>query len=126
MIEGTEGVIDGVTFNSKVYAVIDASKELTLSNPSTSKTSTEFLLLSGKAIGEPVAQRGPFVMNTQQEIMKAFRDYQETQFGGWPWPEDAMVFEQKKGRFAFFDGVESTPDDIEGKKRGGISRAGEL
>ena len=126
MIEGTEGVIDGVSFKSKVYAVIDPSKALTLSNPPTSSSSTEFLVLSGVAISEPVAQRGPFVMNTQSEIMQAFRDYQSTQFGGWPWPEDAMVFEKEKGRFAFFDGVESTPDDVEGKRREGISKAGEL
>jgi hypothetical protein len=39
-------------------------------------------------------------MNTQQEIIQAFTDYQKTRFGGWPWPEDAMVFPRSQDRFA--------------------------
>ena len=36
----------------------------------------EIVIISGEPIGEPVAQHGPFVMNTRQEIMQTIRDYQ--------------------------------------------------
>lgn len=65
------------------------------------------LLLQGKPIDEPVAQYGPFVMNTQQEIMEAMNDYQKTQFGGWPWPRTDQVHDRKLGKFArHADGTE--------------------
>ncbi len=58
------------------------------------------LLLQGKPIGEPVVQQGPFVMNSQQEIYDTIMEYQRTQFGGWPWPENEYVHPKDKGRFA--------------------------
>lgn len=36
-----------------------------------------FLLLAGKPLGEPVAQQGPFVMNTREEIEQALADYRD-------------------------------------------------
>ena len=39
------------------------------------------LILSGAPINEPIASHGPFVMNTRQEIMQAFEDYENGKFG---------------------------------------------
>jgi hypothetical protein len=61
---------------------------------------TELLLLQGRPIGEPVAQHGPFVMNTRAEIEQAFADYQRTRFGGWPWKGSDPVHPREQGRFA--------------------------
>eukprot|EP00536_Pseudo-nitzschia_multiseries_P000282 jgi/Psemu1/178446/e_gw1.4.69.1 len=132
LVEGLDGIrIDGKIVNQKVCITLDATKDTSLELPGSAEIPTEFLILQGRPIDEPVVQHGPFVMNTQHEIRQAFFDYQRTQFGGWPWERDDMIFPQGKGRFALVDGVEISPnttsvdskDHFEEKK---INNAGEL
>ena len=41
-----------------------------------SKEESEFLILAGPELNEPIARYGPFVMNTREEILQAIDDYQ--------------------------------------------------
>lgn len=64
------------------------------------------LWLEGEPIGAPVAMRGPFVLNSNEELDVAFKRYRETHFGEWPWPSPAPVFQKDTPRFATYNGGE--------------------
>jgi hypothetical protein len=46
--------------------------------------SMDVLVLGGRPIREPVAWMGPFVMNTREEVVQAFHDYQAGRLGSIP------------------------------------------
>jgi quercetin 2,3-dioxygenase len=81
------------------HAAVELDKEMEV-HLENGPEESEFLFLQGRPIGEPVVQYGPFVMTSRDEIHQAFRDYQLTGFGGWPWPSDEPVFPRTEGRFA--------------------------
>lgn len=43
----------------------------------------KLILVAGKPLREPVAARGPFVMNTEEQLNEAFKDYLDGKFGSW-------------------------------------------
>ena len=49
-------------------------------NITTADEPVRFLFLSGKPLNEPVAWRGPIVMNSQEELQLAFEEYQQGTF----------------------------------------------
>jgi redox-sensitive bicupin YhaK (pirin superfamily) len=83
----------------KSHAAIEVNASLDLEIVG-GESGCEVLLLQGRPIGEPVAQYGPFVMNTQAQIEQAFTDYRRTRFGGWPFATDEPVHARGEGRFA--------------------------
>jgi hypothetical protein len=53
---------------------------VTVVNPSPEE-SAEFIFFSGKPLNEPVARYGPFVMNSEMELERAFYEFQAGQMG---------------------------------------------
>lgn len=102
----------GATFNDKDIAeksglAVDAAQAITIK---ASHSVVEVLMLQSKPIGEPVVQYGPFVMNSQAEIRQTMIDYQQTQFGGWPWDRHDQTHGAEIRRFAKFpNGKTETP-----------------
>ncbi|CAK9786185.1 putative pirin-like protein [Cutaneotrichosporon oleaginosum] len=81
-------------------ALAPGSGEVVLQN---SGRAARVLVLQSVPIGEPVAVRGPFVMNTEQENLDAFAVYRKTKFGGFPHPSDKPTYGDAP-RFAVYRG----------------------
>jgi quercetin 2,3-dioxygenase len=95
--EGNGFTVDGEPVPAASGAVVDASRDVTVT---AGARPVEILMLQARPLREPVAQYGPFVMNTRAEIQQAFEDYQRTAFGGWPWDRDDPVHGLDGTRFA--------------------------
>jgi len=67
--------IDQKTLNDGQLGILSDGDEVHLSVSDSAKKDVNILFLAGPEIDEPIARYGPFVMNTEQEIMQAYADY---------------------------------------------------
>ena len=67
--------IDGVTVRAGELAELQKEGDLVIKGDADAGV----LVLAGEPIGETIAQYGPFVMNSQEELRQAFADYQNGQ-----------------------------------------------
>jgi redox-sensitive bicupin YhaK (pirin superfamily) len=75
LIEG--GVsIDGTKLTGSSLAVLDQGDSIEIE----AQAESRLLLVAGQPLNEPIARRGPFVMNSEAELQQAFNDYQEGRF----------------------------------------------
>ncbi|BAY08752.1 pirin family protein [Calothrix sp. NIES-2098] len=56
-------------------------EEVAIANPSNAKSPLDVLLIAGVPLNEPVVRYGPFVMNTEAEIIQAIDDYRNGRMG---------------------------------------------
>lgn len=74
---GGKGVTDSKTIENGNLVLYEKGDHLSVT---ASDKPLRFLLLTGKPLQEPVAWRGPIVMNTQEELAIAFQEYQDGTF----------------------------------------------
>lgn len=75
LIEG-EIAIGGEILVSPSLAILDKGESLFLE----ARRPSRLLLGAGEPLNEPIARRGPFVMNDEAQLRQAFDDYQEGRF----------------------------------------------
>ncbi len=74
---GGSGSVNGTTISNRQLVLFNDGDELAVSG---GEEPLRFLLLSGMPLHEPIAWRGPIVMNTQEEIRQAFEEYHNGTF----------------------------------------------
>ncbi len=77
---GTVRVNDTETVQAAEAALFEQSGT-TFHVENTGTDEVKVLFLSGEPLNEPIAGYGPFVMNTQEEILQAMKDYQSGKMG---------------------------------------------
>lgn len=76
VIDGA-GTVNGEAVQNRTLVLFENGDELAAT---AGPQGLRFLLLTGKPLGEPVAWRGPIVMNTEEELRLAFHEFQQGTF----------------------------------------------
>jgi len=79
--EGLIGRDEKAAVEHQMVIFVGDGDAVSIAAPSTSSAPLEVLLIGGVPLREPVARYGPFVMNTKEEIIRAFEDYREGRMG---------------------------------------------
>lgn len=76
VIQGS-GEVHGQTVHNRTMVLFDHGDTVEVA---AGASGLRFLLVSGRPLGEPVAWHGPIVMNTEEELETAFREFRDGTF----------------------------------------------
>jgi len=77
VFEGEAAIGDATAVQRGQLAVLDTGDSVTLT---AGKSGARMILVAGQPLREPIAKYGPFVMNTQREIVQAVEDFRAGKF----------------------------------------------
>ena len=72
-------MINGQLFHAGEFIEFDRSNETI--DIGSKDTAADIIVFGGETYTEPIVAQGPFVMNTQEEIMQAYRDFHAGKYG---------------------------------------------
>lgn len=100
--EGGSLQVDGQPVGGNRRVRVVAQTRLPLNNPGSGLV--RMMLMQGVPLNEPVVRSTVYVTNTIEELQQAKRDFQRTQFGGWPWDSRQPMHGPGFERFARYAG----------------------
>ena len=79
--EGLFGAGEERAGDGQMVIFAQDAEEVVIKNPANAKSPLDVLLIAGVPLNEPVVRYGPFVMNTEAEIVQAIDDYRNGRMG---------------------------------------------